>query len=138
MTPAASTRQHPLDGSELTYKLATRAACLLEKSPGRRLATFEEMTEFYGIRSEIVHDHTKRKHRKLGCEDFELACNNGRDLACATLSAILRHGCFPDWKQIIFDAEDRRPARVGPARPQGPASRGSPEHEKIRAGYQLK
>ena len=95
-----------LDSSELTYKLATRAACLLEKSPGKRLATFKKMTEFYGIRSAIVHGSTTRKHKKLGPKDFGRACDNGRDLACATLSAILRHGRFPDWKQIIFDAED--------------------------------
>ena len=95
-----------LDSSELTYKLATRAACLLEKSPGKRLATFTEMTEFYDIRSAIVHGPTTKKHKKLDHKDFERACTNGRDLACATLSAILRHGRFPNWKQVIFDAAD--------------------------------
>ena len=94
-----------LDRSELTYKLATRAACLLEKSPGRRLVTFKDMTEFYDIRSAIVHGPTTKKHRKLGPENFGRACTNGRDLACATLSAILRHGRFPNWIQVIFDAE---------------------------------
>ena len=94
-----------LDSSELTYKLATRAAWLLEKIPGRRLASFEKMTEFYGIRSAIVHGATKKKHRKLGQEEFARACADGRDLACSTLSEILRRGRFPDWKQVIFDAE---------------------------------
>ena len=94
-----------LDSSELTYKLATRAAWLLEKIPGRRLASFEKMTDFYDIRSAIVHGPTKKKHRKLGHEEIARACADGRDLACGTLSEILRRGRLPDWKQLIFDAE---------------------------------
>ena len=95
-----------LDSSELTYKLATRAACFLERQAEKRLAIFEKITDFYGIRSAIMHGSPRRNHRSLGHEDFERACTDGQDLACDTLSEVLRRGRFPDWKQVIFDVKD--------------------------------
>ena len=91
-----------LDSSELTYKLGTRAACLLGDTSEKRRETFERITEFYDIRSAIVHGPTTKKHKKLGHEDFERACANGRDLACDTLSELLQRGRFPDWKDLIL------------------------------------
>ena len=92
-----------LDSSELTYKLGTRAAYLLGKTPEDRKSTFEQINEFYDIRSAIVHGPTKKKHRKLRHEDFERACADGRDLACDTLSELLQRGCFPDWKGLVLE-----------------------------------
>ena len=49
-----------LDSSELTYKLGTRAAFLLCRKPETRRSTFEKITDFYDIRSAIVHGPTKK------------------------------------------------------------------------------
>ena len=92
-----------LDRSELTYKLATRAGHLLGRTPQERIAIFEKVTEFYDTRSAIVHGPSNKKQRKLGYEDFERACAEGRDLACSSLSELLLQGRFPDWKRLIFD-----------------------------------
>ena len=91
-----------LDSSELTYKLGTRAACLLGETPEKRRETFERITEFYNIRSAIVHGPTTKKHKKLCNEDFQQACAIGRDLACDTLSELLQRGRFPDWKDVVL------------------------------------
>ena len=92
-----------LDSSELTYKLGTRAACLLGKTPEERRATFDKITEFYDVRSAIVHGPTKKKHRSLRLEHLERVCTDGRDLACDTLSELLQNGCFPDWKSLVLE-----------------------------------
>ena len=92
-----------LDRSDLTYKLATRAGYLLGRTPEKRIAMFEKITEFYDIRSAIVHGPSSRKQRKLGHEHFERACAKGSGLACNTLSELLLQGRFPDWKRLVFD-----------------------------------
>ena len=93
---------YQLDRSELTYKLGTRAAYLLKKEPEDRLEVFKKITEFYKIRSGIVHGRTK----KLCLEDFERACAVGQDLACDTLVALLRAGDFPDWTSLVVEGGD--------------------------------
>lgn len=95
-----------LDSSELTYKLATRAAYLLEKCGKGRLRIFSKMTDFYGIRSVIVHGRRTKNHKNLSVDDFARACRHGRDLACDTLWEILRRGRFPNWKNLVLEAED--------------------------------
>ena len=95
-----------LDSSELTYKLATRAAHLLKNTPDDPrdpMTTFEKITSFYDIRSAIVHGPTTKRRRKLGHEDFERGCADGRDLVCDTLSELLRRGRFPDWKRLVVE-----------------------------------
>lgn len=91
-----------LDSSELTYKLGTRAAYLLGKNPEKRREIFERVTEFYGMRSSIVHGARRKKHRNLSSRDYEEACANGRYLACETLFELLQRGCFPDWKDLVL------------------------------------
>ena len=95
-----------LDSSELTYKLATRAAFLLEKCGKGRLRIFSKMTDFYGIRSVIVHGRRTRNHKDLSVDDFARACVHGRDLACDTLWEILHRRRFPNWKDLVLEAED--------------------------------
>ena len=95
-----------LDSSELTYKLSTRAAFLLEKCGKGRLRIFSKMTDFYGIRSVIVHGRRTRNHKDLSVDDFARACAHGRDLACDTLWQILQRRRFPNWKNLVLEAED--------------------------------
>ena len=91
-----------LDGTELTYKLGTRAAWLLGKTPEERREIFDKIAKFYGIRSAIMHGSTRKKYRNLRPEDYERVCADGRELACETLSELLRRGRFPDWKGLVL------------------------------------
>ena len=91
-----------LDGSKLTYKLGTRAAFLLSRTPQTRRSTFEKITEFYAVRSAIVHGGTKRKRKGRHYVDLDQACAGGCDLACDTLLALLQRGRFPDWKAVVL------------------------------------
>ena len=101
-----------LDSSELTYKLGTRAAFLLGEKPQDRKSAFKKIADFYDIRSAIVHGPTKRKHRDLRYEDFERACADGCDLACATLLALLQRGRFPDWNALVLEESVAPAART--------------------------
>ena len=103
-----------LDRSELTYKLSTRAACLLGKTPEMRIATFEKIGKFYDIRSAIVHGPSPRKQRKLAHDDFERACAEGQTLAFDTLSELLGLGRFPDWKRLVFEHPTEPVSLPGP------------------------
>ena len=90
-----------LDRSELTYKLATRAAYLLGKNLEERIAVFEKTGKFYDIRSAIIHGPSNKEQRKLDHEGFERACADGLDQACDTLSELLLQGRFPDRKRLV-------------------------------------
>jgi len=49
------------DNKELSYKLSTRAAFMLEKNPGKRKKIFALVKKAYGIRSDIVHGSKLKK-----------------------------------------------------------------------------
>lgn len=101
-----------LDGSELTYKLGTRAAFLLGKTPKERRSTFEKVTEFYGVRSAIIHGGTRKKRKNDHFENSEQACAGGCDLACTTLLALLQRGRFPDWNALVLEESVAPAART--------------------------
>ena len=67
------------------------------------MTTFKKITDFYDIRSAIVHGRKTKRHRKLRREDFEQACADGRTLACDTFWKLLRRGDFPDWKRLVVE-----------------------------------
>ena len=85
-----------LDSSELTYKLGTRTAYLLAKTPQRRYELFDKVRRFYRVRSAVAHGNMPEP------DILRQAQENGRKLACDTLSALLRRGEFPDWNQLVM------------------------------------
>ena len=92
---------YKLDGSELSYKLGTRAAYLLGNTPQERMAIFNKIKDFYKIRSAIVHGN--RKHNNLTSEKLEKVCADGQALVHDTLSNLLQRGNFPDWEQLVVE-----------------------------------
>ncbi len=95
---------YQLQPPELTNKLATRAAHLLETEPDRRIEIFDQVNAFYDARSNIAHgDKGRRKgERKKKMADFEAATEIGFALASRSLRALLENGEFPKWKQLIM------------------------------------
>ena len=47
---------YELDGSEISYRLATRAGALLGTAAESRVEVFQQVREFYKARSMLVHD----------------------------------------------------------------------------------
>ena len=97
---------YQLQSPELTNKLATRAAHLLEKEPDKRIEIFDQVDAFYDARSNIAHgDKGKRQgKRKKKTTDFEVAADLGFTLASKTLRALLENGEFPKWKELILSS----------------------------------
>ena len=95
---------YQLQPPELTNKLATRAAHLLEKEPDKRIEIFDQVDAFYDARSNIAHgDKGKRQgKRKKKTVDFKEAADLGFSLASRSLRALLENGEFPKWKQLIM------------------------------------
>ena len=65
---------NPDGKSELTYKTAMRAACLISKDPKKRFEIFEILKKIYDARSKIVHQGHPAKH------DLELYLKNIKKL----------------------------------------------------------
>ena len=97
---------YQLQSPELTNKLATRAAHLLEKEPDKRIEIFDQVDAFYDARSNIAHgDKGKRQGKgKKKTTDFEVAADLGFTLASKTLRALLENGEFPKWKELILSS----------------------------------
>ena len=95
---------YQLQPPEITNKLATRAAHLLEKDPDKRIEIFDQVGAFYNARSKIAHgDKGKRQgKRKKKATDFKAAAEMGFALSSRTLRALLEHSEFPKWERLIM------------------------------------
>jgi hypothetical protein len=72
----------PVQGSELTHRLAVRVARLLAKKPERRAWIQEEVERLYNVRSAIVHSGSY----EVAEEDLRLL----KEIAARTLLTLLR------------------------------------------------
>ena len=92
---------YDLSGSEITYKLRTRAAYFLGHNARERKDLFRRMGEFYRARSAIVHRPSGRRQRAV---DLNEALATGFEVGRSTLLRLLRDGCAPDWNDIALSA----------------------------------
>ena len=90
---------------KLTHQLATRAERLLGQGTDKRGWISDRVKSFYGVRSAIVHGQKKIKG---GRRTIDKALEDGRDLACLTLSELLSRGPVRDWDKLA-DAGERLP-----------------------------
>jgi hypothetical protein len=72
----------PVQGNELTHRLAVRVARLLNRKPGRRAWIQENVERLYGVRSDIVHSGSY----EVTDEDLRLL----KEIVARTLLALLR------------------------------------------------
>ena len=95
---------YELESSEIRYKLATRAGCLLTDDPDERLDIFKQMTSFYDARSTIAHgDRRKsRQNKRKPDGDPRTIADSGFVLACKTLRKLFELGDFPDWNKLVM------------------------------------
>ena len=91
---------------EITNKLATRAAHLLETNTDKRVEIFDQVAAFYEARSNIAHggNGNRQGKGKKKTTDFKEAADLGFGLASRSLRALLEKGEFPKWKELILSS----------------------------------
>lgn len=103
-------RMYELGGGEISHKMRTRASWFLGTDAESRLRVMKSVGEFYGVRSEIVHNRKQR----ASAERYRAAFDTGFDVAARTLFKLLGEGPPGDWEELVI-AGDRR----GSAGPRG-------------------
>ena len=100
-------RMYELGGGEVSHKMRTRASWLLGTDPESRLRVMKSVAEFYGIRSEIIHN----RKRQAPAERYRAAFDTGFDIAARTLFTLLEAGPPRDWEELVITG-DRRDSGV--------------------------
>ena len=101
-TAIALETMYGVDGSEITYKLKTRAGYFLGNDAHERMEIFDKVNYFYKARSAIVHGPSGRRRRI----DRKKALSDGYGIARETLQKLLHEGCAPDWNGLVMSAGD--------------------------------
>lgn len=81
--------------TEITYKIASRAAWLLGSDVEERAEIFDQMKQLYATRSTAVHSGVLPSKSKI---DLDVADN----LVGRIIRVILEQGSFPDWMSLTM------------------------------------
>lgn len=95
------------DNAEISYKLATRAAWLIDGGADARLGTFSLIRTLYSLRSSVAHTGKLKDLRSMEEEEQRLKVIADSDRLCASLViAMLSKGEVNDdlWKNIVLNA----------------------------------
>jgi hypothetical protein len=84
--------------TEITYKIGSRAAWLLGKTPTERTEIFGDIKQLYQARSEAVHSGILFAKSKVDLQA-------GDELIARTLAAILALGRFPEWSCLTMGGD---------------------------------
>ena len=86
-----------LDSSEITHKLSTRAGWYVGSSEDQRLRTRKYISDFYGLRSGIIHGRRRgKKDQERASQDRKRALQvNTYDIAKATVLEHLKRDTCP-------------------------------------------
>lgn len=104
-TAIALEMMYGLTGSEISYKLKTRAAFFLGEDAETRREVFQRIETFYSARSTIVHGPSKRRKRQI---DLNEAASVGFEIGSSTLRLLLHRGSPPDWKELVLSGGETR------------------------------
>ena len=99
---------YSLDSQEITHKLSTRAGWYLGSGSDDRLRIRKLVTNFYGLRSDVVHGGRNRKkgRKRMSVKPKVELQGRAYDIARATVLEHLKRGCMPDdrqWNEIVMD-----------------------------------
>ena len=81
--------------TEITYKIASRAAWLLGEGADQRTEIFDQIKQLYAARSTAVHSGVLPPKSKI---DLDVA----DELVGRVIRAILVRGSFPDWMSLTM------------------------------------
>ena len=93
----ALAQTYELGGGEITQKMRIRAAWYMGENEESRLREMKCVTEFYGVRSDIVHN----RKRNASAERYHEAFGKGFDIAARTLFKLLDEGPPGDWDKLV-------------------------------------
>ena len=94
-------RMYELGGGEISHKMRTRASWFLGEDAESRLRVMKSVTEFYRVRSEIVHN----RKRTTSPERYHAPFDRGFDIAGRTLFRLLHDGPPGDWEELVIAGE---------------------------------
>ena len=94
-------RMYELGGGEISHKMRTRASWFLGGDAESRVRVMKSVSEFYGVRSAIVHN----SKRKASLERYHAAFDSGFDIAGRTLFRLLHDGPPDDWEELVIAGE---------------------------------
>ena len=94
-------RMYELGGGEISHKMRTRASWFLGGDAEGRRRVIKSVAEFYGVRSEIVHN----RKRRAPAERYRSAFETGFDIAATTLFRQLQDGPPGDWEELVVAGE---------------------------------
>ena len=99
---------YSLDSLEITHKLSTRAGWYLGRNANDRLRIRKLVTEFYGLRSDVIHGGRGRKkgRKRMSPDPKRELQREAYDIARTTVLEHLKRGCMPDdrqWNEIVMD-----------------------------------
>ena len=100
-TSIALEMMYQIDNPESTYKLATRAAALIEEEANARVDTFQLVRKFYRLRSQIAHGKYRHPKSQQQAEDVERIRRGGLELAVRTLIRLVERGIPKDWNSLV-------------------------------------
>lgn len=103
-------QMYQLGGSEISFKLKTRAACFLESDTKARQSVFDNVNLLYKARSEIVHGPKKKSKEEQSITAKKEAFRKGFDVARNSVIKLLQEGRPADWNEVILArAESKEP-----------------------------
>ena len=88
--------------SELSFRLALRAAWYLAEDRAGRRAIMKDLRYVYGRRSKAVHTGDIGSLR-----DVAARLETGQQLCRQSIVKVIRKGGFPDWNQLVLGEADR-------------------------------
>ena len=91
-------RMYELGGGEISYKMRTRASWFLGRDSENRVRVKKSIADFYGVRSEIVHNRKKQ----VSAERYREAFETGFEIAARTLFKLLKDGPPGDWEELVI------------------------------------
>ena len=99
---------YSLDSLEITHKLSTRAGWYLGRGADDRLRIRKLVSEFYGLRSDVIHGGRGRKKggKRMSRSPKRELQGEAYEIARATVLKHLQRGCMPDdrqWNEIVMD-----------------------------------
>jgi hypothetical protein len=94
------------DTESVSYRLALRGACFLEKLPDRRKQCFNELKQLYALRSQAVHRGRLKSEtvRVAGQTPRATArfLEDGLALCSALITKLIECGGLPDWEEVVL------------------------------------
>jgi hypothetical protein len=93
----------------ISYVLRMRGTLMLGGTPDERRQNYGKLRDLYDLRSRVAHagsivddpmSHSAGARAQLA--EAKERCKSGQRICTELILAVIRHGSFPDWDQLVF------------------------------------